>query len=141
MQKSELKNVLISAIETADGRLLSMLYAVTKSYQITENKTHVPAQVSPGQEPVVAQTKKKYKDERPRRVVRVYRKPQEKVVAKTVEKAPVAAPKVIRVVAASRAAVRRAPSETTTTVSGKSNNGGFITDLMTKTVSNGALPA
>jgi len=142
MQNSDLKNVLISAIETADNRLLSMLYAVTKSYQITETKSVEPVQEAPVAEPVAALTERRYKDERPRRVVRIYRKPQEKVIDKVVEKTPVVAPRVVRISAASRAEAQPSAADIKeTTVSGRSNNGGFITDLMTKTVSKSALPA
>lgn len=150
MQNSDLKNVLISAIETADNRLLSMLYAVIKSYQITENS---PATiVEETATPKAAQAERVFKDDRPRRVVRVYRKPQQKVAAKaeakqtvvasTPKATPVVAPRVIRVSASSRNSVAQpAKAVKENAVSGKSNNGGFITDLMTKTVSGNALPA
>lgn len=151
MQTSDLKNVLISAIETADGRLLSMLYAVIKTYQITENQPAAktaPVRDTPKSEPVAKQTERKYKDDRPRRVVRIYRKPKENVVeAKVATKivateTPVAAPRVIRVAASDAAETPKATvRKSQDTVSGRSNNGGFITDLMTKTVSKNGLPA
>lgn len=141
MQNADLKNVLISAIETADNRLLSMLYAVIKSYQITETKSVEPVQEASAPEPVAAQTERKYKDDRPRRVVRIYRKPQNKVVEEAVEKT-VIAPRVVRISAEERMEVQQPSAPVIKEgVSGRSNNGGFITDLMTKTVSKNALPA
>ncbi len=148
MQNSDLKNVLIAAIENADNRLLSMLYAVTKSYQITENKSSTPVQESvDSPEPIAtAQSERKYKDDRPRRVVRVYRKPQTKIVNEVVKPKPVvankAATEVAQPVITSKVVVEpTAKSIKESVVSGRSNNGGFISDLMTKTVSKSALPA
>ena len=155
MQNSDLKNVLISAIETADNRLLSMLYAVIKSYQITESASSLPVQEASAPEEVASPAKRVYKDDRPRRAVRVYRKPKVNVIAEAVDGKIVStplvaasAPRVARLDdASSRNTTITTTVKPTTTevkekaVSGKSNNGGFITDLMTKTVSKNALPA
>ncbi len=143
MQNSDLKNVLISAIETADNRLLSMLYAVIKTYQITDNKTAKPVQATATEAPTATQTERKYKDDRPRRVVRIYRKPQDRKEPEVAVETSTPAPRVVRAATAERRVVQPTvvTKSTESAVSGRSNNGGFISDLMTKTVSKNALPA
>lgn len=140
MQNSDLRLVLIKAVEEADDRLLQMLYAITKSYQQSNTANEIiPAAVT--ETPVEAKATKTraYKDDRPRRVVRTYRKPRTEAAPTTTTTVAEPATRVVKEATPTRVvrvvAEKEAPKVVVEKkVDGKNRSrGSFINDLKSKT--------